>query len=190
MARARKPAAQTRAEIVDAARARLFSDGPDAMRLNDIAAEVGVSRQAVLHHFGSRAGLMREVVADAWGDLFRDLASLARSADATTPDAFVDHLDEVVRARGHARLGAWLLLSGEGLPEQAFEGALAELPVLMAKDGVEVDEMRRVLLLVGAALFGDAVFGTRLRQALGMPEGEAERERFRRWLVRALWERP
>ncbi len=188
VARARKPAEETRAEIVAVAQERLLRDGPDALRLNDIAKDVGVSRQAVLHHFGSRNGLLREVVAHAWGDLFRDLASLAREADAATPDAFIDHLDRVVRERGNARLGAWLLLSGEGLPEEAFVGALSDLPELMAADG-DPEDARRVLLLVGAAMFGDAVFGTRLRQALGAPDGEAEREAFRRWIVRTLWGR-
>jgi len=189
VARARKPAEQTRAEIVAVAQEHLMRDGPDALRLNDVAAQVGISRQAILHHFGSRAGLVRQVVAHAWGGLFQDLAALTRDAEGASPDAFVDHLDQVVRARGNARLGAWLLLSGEGLPDEAFEDALAELPQVMAGPKGDPDEARRVLLLVGAALFGDAVFGRRLRQALGMPDSEQEREAFRRWLVRRLWER-
>lgn len=186
MARVRKSAEETRGEILTAAQTLLMQAGPDALRLDDVASEVGISRQAVLHHFGSRAGLMREVVAAAWGGLFEDLQTLATEARGGAPDAFVDHLDEVVRARGNARLGAWLLLSGEGLPDAAFEGALARVPGLLSPDG-DPEEARRMLLLLGAALFGDAVFGGRLRQALDLPDDEAQRQDFRRWLVSLLW---
>ena len=81
-------------------------------------------------------------------------------------------------------LGAWLLLSGEGLPDDVFEGALADLPARLSADDPEDGAF--LLVLLGAAIFGDAIFGGRLRQAVGQPDGEIERERFRRWLVRRM----
>lgn len=47
----------TRESILDAA-ARLFTERGVAVRLEDVAAEAGVSRQAVYLHFGSRSGLL------------------------------------------------------------------------------------------------------------------------------------
>jgi AcrR family transcriptional regulator len=185
MSRPRRPAAETKRAIIEVAKRHLVERGPDGIRLNDVASEIGVSRQAVLHHFGSRSGLMRAVVEQAWVGLFRDVAGLAESADGLSHDGFVDYVDDVVRQGGNARLGAWLLLSNEGLPADLFKGALSSLPGAMT-DG-ENKDAQYVMLLVGAALFGDAIFGERLRQAFGLPDGEEERLDFRRWMARRLW---
>ncbi|MEZ4321495.1 MAG: TetR/AcrR family transcriptional regulator [Myxococcota bacterium] len=183
MARQRRPAEETRAEILGIAQRSLVEHGPAGVRLDEIAKEVGVSRQAILHHFGSREELMRAVVEQAWTGLFRDLATLAAVTDKS-PDAFVDHVDDVVRRKGNARLGGWLLLSGKGLPDAVFEGALAGLPDAVFDDA---DDAGLSMLLVGAALFGDALFGKRLRQVLGMADDEASREAFRAFLADRAW---
>ncbi|MCP4807109.1 MAG: TetR/AcrR family transcriptional regulator [Proteobacteria bacterium] len=177
MARKRRPAAETKAEILDAAQEQLVQHGPAELRLDVIAAEVGISRQAILHHFGDREGLMREVVSQAWLGLFRDLSELSEAE----PDELIGRIDEVTRTRGNARLGAWLLLSNTGLPEEVFTGALAHLPEKLAP-GEDPREARYKLLLVGAALFGDAIFGQRLRQAIGLPDSEEDRKDFQAWM--------
>ncbi len=176
--RRRRPAHETRADILQAAQLRLRQSGPTALRLDDVAADVGISRQAVLHHFGSRDGLLRAVVEGAWTGLFGDLATLVAAQGEAEPQDFVELVDDVARKRGNARLGAWLLLSEQGLPDSLFEG------VDLASDSPAED--RFDLLLVGAALFGDAVFGARLRQVLGLADGEEERAAFRTWLVERL----
>jgi AcrR family transcriptional regulator len=53
--------AKTRLAILDAAWKRLSIPG-DAARLEDIAADAGVTRQSVYLHFGTRAGLLVAVV--------------------------------------------------------------------------------------------------------------------------------
>lgn len=169
MARSRRPAAETRAAMLEVAQALLIDGGPASVHLDAVAQGVGLTRQAVLHHFGSRAGLMRAVVERAWTGLFAALR-----VEGGAPGEVVAHIDAVSRKGGAARLGGWLLLSGEGLPDAVFEGALAE---------VVPREQAMSLLLAGAALFGDAVFGHRLRQALGMPDNEEERAKFRAFLV-------
>lgn len=162
---------------------RLRDGGPASLRLDEIAADVGISRQAVLHHFGSREGVLRAVVEQAWGGLFRDLSGLAGSDLSTA--SFVELVDHVARKQGNARLGAWLLLSGQGLPEAWFDGAVRGLPdQLGTKEGEKDAEY--ATLLAGAALFGDAIFGVRLRQVLGLPDGEDERAEFRAWIARRL----
>lgn len=183
MARRRKPAAETRADILVAAEKRLRDTGPASLRLDEIAAEVGISRQAVLHHFGSREGVLRAVVEQAWGGLFKDLAGLTETE--LGPSGLVELVDEVARRRGNARLGAWLLLSGKGLPESWFEGAATALPSQIGGDA-DARDTAYATLLVGAALFGDAIFGVRLRQVLGMPDGEDARADFRAWVAERL----
>ncbi len=58
----RRNLAETRGAILDAAERRLIDGGPDAVRLEKIAADAGVSHPAILHHFGSREGLVEAIV--------------------------------------------------------------------------------------------------------------------------------
>lgn len=190
MGRRRRPAAETREAILEAATTLLADQGPDALRLDDVGDAVGISRQAVLHHFGSREGLLRAVVERSWTELFADLVRVATTPADPSPESFVDQVDEVVRKRGNARLGAWLLLSGKGLPEEVFDGALTALPrsLHIARGKGSEQDVTDGLTLIAAALFGDAIFGRRIRQVLGVADTEEERRRFRHKMVRLLWE--
>jgi AcrR family transcriptional regulator len=57
-------AAQTRRILIDATRDLLDSPGATDVGLEKIAARAGYSRQAIYRHFGSRAGLLKAVLAD------------------------------------------------------------------------------------------------------------------------------
>jgi AcrR family transcriptional regulator len=54
----------TRARLIDAAIERLARTGPDAT-FDEIAADVGVTKGALYHHFGSKEGLVEEVYKEA-----------------------------------------------------------------------------------------------------------------------------
>ena len=54
--RRRLPADEAKTRILEAAQKRLTEGGPDAIRLQDLAADLGISHPAILHHFGSREG--------------------------------------------------------------------------------------------------------------------------------------
>ena len=60
--RRRRSAAETRSAILEAAELRFLSGGPEAIRLQEIAADAGISHPAILHHFGSREGLVEAMV--------------------------------------------------------------------------------------------------------------------------------
>jgi AcrR family transcriptional regulator len=188
MPRRRRSADEAREEIVTVASRHLVERGPQGIRLDDVASEIGVSRQAILHHYGSREVLLRAVVERAWLGLFRDVAGLVAAMDELAPRDVLDMVDDTVRTRGNARLGAWLLLTKQGLPVEVFEGALAHLPAqLQARTpGTSLEDTRYALLLMSAALFGDAIFGERLRQALGMPDGPEARADFKDWMANRL----
>jgi AcrR family transcriptional regulator len=55
---------ETRTRLLDAAIIRLAASGPDAS-FDTIAADVGVTKGALYHHFGSKDGLMEEVFKEA-----------------------------------------------------------------------------------------------------------------------------
>src|SRR5579871_2169432 len=60
--RRRLDAAAARELILDATEKRLIVAGPAGIRLQEVAADAGVSHPTVLHHFGSRELLVRAVV--------------------------------------------------------------------------------------------------------------------------------
>ncbi|MDO9127858.1 MAG: helix-turn-helix domain-containing protein, partial [Parvibaculum sp.] len=63
--RVRRTAEEARRLILDAAEERLAKQGPEGLRLQDIARDVGISHPAILHHFESREGLVRALIARA-----------------------------------------------------------------------------------------------------------------------------
>ena len=71
----------SRSAALEAARRLLLRDGPQAVTLKAVAAEIGRTHANLLHHFGSAAGLQGELarsIADALGlprDAARELAA-------------------------------------------------------------------------------------------------------------------
>lgn len=69
MRRTKEQAEQTKRDVLAAA-LRIFSrDGFEAARLQDIAAEAGVTRGAIYHHFDSKAGLYEAHLAMAQAEI-------------------------------------------------------------------------------------------------------------------------
>ena len=73
----------TRTTILNAALHLLLEEGPTALKMGRIAAEAGVSRQAVYLHFGSRAGLLLAAVqrSDETMGLMQRIADLPHQDD-------------------------------------------------------------------------------------------------------------
>jgi Transcriptional regulator len=91
--------AQVRQEVKTAALRQLAEGGPEALSLNAIAKQLGMTGPALYRYFANRDSLLTELVVDAYGDL---ASALSRTADACTGDA-VARLTELVRAyRGWA----------------------------------------------------------------------------------------
>ena len=106
-ARRRRTAEEARREILEAARVRLAKGGPEAVRLQDVAADVGISHPAILHHFESREGLLQALATSAMEELndglVRDIESTVirigarRGNDVQISDAKVSGLHCEIR---------------------------------------------------------------------------------------------
>ncbi len=192
--RTRRTAEDARKAILDAAERRLFELGPDGIRLQQIAADVGISHPAVLHHFGSREGLVEAVVKRAFNhlehDLIRSLAESQPGGDSAIFNA-IEQTFSVLVVKGHGRVVSWLLLSGHALDTRTSQlRALAELvhqKRLAACPGANIDfedSMFRVML-VTLSILGESVAGPTLRSSVGLGDEEVA-VRFRRWLTGML----
>lgn len=86
VARTVDPAAHVtrREEILDAAQMLVQTRGYEQMSIQDVLAELGISKGALYHYFGSKAALLEGIV-DRMADQVRD--ALAAVAEAPGPDA-------------------------------------------------------------------------------------------------------
>jgi AcrR family transcriptional regulator len=197
--RKRLTADQARARILAAAERKLAEVGPEGLRLTELASELEVSHPAILHHFGSREELVAEVVARATVRLNERLAEAIATRKAGSYEAIFDMIAEFYGTEGHARLIAWLVLSGRGLKarvrhpmgrplERVIEVAHAQR--LQAHPGrtIEFADSKFRSQLAALALLGEAIFGDLIRYASGdesVSGAEISRD-FRKRLARLL----
>ena len=136
-----------RAELLDAALAVIRRDGAQALTLDAVAAEAGVSKGGVLYHFGSKRALIDGLIG-SWLDEFGarldpddPAASYVRACDlsAAGPDASAKEFgmlaalieDPVVLEAARERYADWM--------ERMLGGALAREDawlVRLAADGL------------------------------------------------------
>jgi AcrR family transcriptional regulator len=193
--RVRRSADDAQREILDVTERILREHGPSGIRLQQIAEEVGVSHPAVLHHFGSREGLINAVVQRAVERLEADLIAAIAAPLSTTKPLGVELIDrafDVLVGGGHARVAAWLVLSGQWefaapsrvrfIAEAAHARRLEierelypDLPPATLEDTI----FRTIL--VALTIFGEAIAGDKMRESAGITDANA-RDRFRDWL--------
>jgi AcrR family transcriptional regulator len=196
--RRRLSAEDARARILAAAERKLAEVGPEGLRLTELAAELGVSHPAILHHFGSREGLMVSVVGRAVGRLNERLLQALSGNGAAGESNVLDMVAEFYGAQGNARLIAWLTLTGRAFGksrsrapvvrplERVIERMHTLRTAVRSEHGADLADTRFRIQLAALALLGEAIFGDLIRFASGDALGaEASRE-FRRRLAKLL----
>lgn len=83
------PSKHTRAKVLDAAMRLLDADGPDALQVRRIAAEVGSSTMAVYTHFGSMIDLRAALVGEGLARFATELEQAGQTEDPIA-DLFVE----------------------------------------------------------------------------------------------------
>jgi AcrR family transcriptional regulator len=197
--RRRLSASEARTRILAAAERRLEEVGPEQLRLTELAAELGISHQAILHHFGSREELVSAVLAQAIARINQRLADAMTGRSAAPATNMLDMVAEYYGAEGRARLLAWLVLSDRAPELHADAQAARPLQPLLelahaqrkkAAGGrrVELADSRFLCQLAALALLGEALFGRLVRVAFGDSGDAAASRDFRHRLARLLTE--
>jgi AcrR family transcriptional regulator len=202
--RIRRTADEAYRRILDATERRLVRGGPEAVRLLDIAADVGVSHSAILHHFRSRERLLAALARRAMGRLQSDLLQILATRRAGDPPLdraaraarMFDAIHRLFAGGGHARLFAGLILSGRRLEEPMratfgdFARAMHDNRVRRRREdrrpAPSWEDTAFSLTFGWIALFGDALFGPIARAMVGLPSDSATGARFREWLARQI----
>jgi AcrR family transcriptional regulator len=198
--RVRRSAEEAQRLILDAAEKRLREGGPEAIRLQDIARDVGISHPAILHHFASRDGLTqaleRRAMARLEAELVESLASQPAVGD--TAVAVIERAFAALGDAGHARMLAWRVLQfpdpGDPNEPQQLLRALADVVHARRKAFAEAEgqalpsaqDTEFVVRLAAAAMLGDGIFAPFLDASFGRANDPARQRRFREWFARLL----
>lgn len=192
----RLDAAAAREGILDAAAKRLVATGPAGIRLQEVAADAGVSHPTVLHHFGSRERLVQAVIGRALDDIHTRLveAIAASTGEEAHITSMLDGVFDALTDSGHGRVILWLALEGHPI-----DGAEAGLDRVVdaahalrrarhrGKDRAPTrDDTAHLVVLATLALVGGTALGPTLLAKAGLGEGPEAGARFRAWLAKLL----
>jgi TetR/AcrR family transcriptional regulator, repressor for neighboring sulfatase len=171
--RRRRSALEARSEALTSARKLLIEQGPDAVTLKAVAADLGMTHTNLLHHFGTAGELQSELMSA----MVRDLASALMEAvahlrsDAGAPRALVDMVFDAFDKGGAGRLAAWIALSGNLGHLEPVRDAVAELVrAIEEKFALEKGDphlgVTSAVLFIALMAFGDSVIGEPLKDML------------------------
>jgi AcrR family transcriptional regulator len=198
--RRRRAAAEARRVILEAAEKRLIRGGPEALRLQDIAADVGISHPAILHHFGSREGLIEALVVHGMRGFQAQILAGWPSERVPDLEGAFERFHTMAAKRGYARLLAWLILSGRELRRlrrgilrpmvERMHAGRVRADLRAGRTPADLEDTLFIAVLFATTLFGDALFGPLTRTAMGLRGDAVTGRRFRRWLVECMTQRP
>jgi AcrR family transcriptional regulator len=165
---------QSRSAALDAACRLLLAQGPQAVTLKAVAAEIGRTHANLLHHFGSAAGLQAELARSLADKVTGRIAEAVERARQHQSDAreIVDRTFDAFGKGGAGALAAWMILSGN---RDALAPILEAIHELVAELSVGHEQHRvaeTTLWLVLMAL-GDALLGGPIAEALGLDRDTA-----------------
>jgi AcrR family transcriptional regulator len=182
--------------ILEAAERRLIEDGPEGVRIEHIAADLGMTGAALHYHFGSREALIVAVRRFSARRLLTDIDAILEAWDVDRLDmrrlgalfrrTFADH--------GAGRLIFWLALSGRKPRGSGLMAGLIDA-VHRARErrargrGSEpppISDTRFVIALLSSIHAVMPVAGEALLRGAGAEAGESGAEGFLDWVASLL----
>jgi len=161
---------ESRSAALEAARALLIEEGPQAVTLKAVAARIGRTHANLLHHFGSAAGLQSELarsIATRVTERIAKTVQRQRSGQADVRE-IVDQTFDAFSREGAGALAAWMILSGN---RDALDPILLSIRALVDQLSFGHEERHvpeSTLALVLAAL-GDSLLGAAITEVLALP---------------------
>lgn len=197
--RKRRTAEEARTAILDAAERRLIASGPAGIRLQEVAADVGVSHPTVLHHFGSREALVEAVVARVQQSIFSSILEALRTTDLREDSIarLLRRVFEAIEHEGRSRVLFWLALQGMAHPDEreslrvVVETAHEIRRKRRAKRGENakapsLEDTRFVVVLATLALTAETVLGAHLFESIGLGSDTHVHDHFRAWFAKLI----
>lgn len=183
---------ESRGAALQAARALLIESGPQAVTLKAVAGRIGRTHANLLHHFGSAAGLQKDLARYLAEAVCETIAEAVRASRAGlgSPREVVDLTFDAFDKEGAGALAGWMLLTGN---EDALTPIVETIHLLVDEiapeealhEGEDVMRVHRETLTLVLLALGDALMGAALAKSLGLPR-DAARERALLMLERSI----
>ena len=182
---------ESRQTALEAARGLLIEAGPQAVTLKAVSSRVGRTHANLLHHFGSAAGLQKELARHLCKTVCETIKEAVEASRAGLghPREVVDLAFDAFDKEGAGALASWMILTGNEDALSPIVETIHELVDDIAPDEAvahgqvtHVHEVTQALVLMA---MGDALIGKALSKSLGLPE-TAARDRAELMLVGAL----
>lgn len=161
---------ESRDAAIEAARALLVEQGPQAVTLKAVAARIGRTHANLLHHFGSAADLQKALITHLADSITTQIGAAAKRARVgeADPREVVDLTFDAF-AQGAGAMATWMILSGNRDALDPVLNAIHRLVDELAEDEnsgklIYEDTLQLVLMAMGDALLGKA-----MASALGLP---------------------
>ncbi|WP_294355867.1 TetR family transcriptional regulator [uncultured Sphingomonas sp.] len=165
---------QSREAALEAARALLVEVGPQAVTLKAVAGRIGRTHANLLHHFGSADGLQKALIASMASRIVGTIKSaVLRAREREDPAEVVDLTFDAFGKNGAGALASWMILSGNEDALDPILTAIHDLVEELAQDndpGAPIHDETLQLVLMA---LGDALLGTPMARALGLPRERA-----------------
>ena len=177
--RKRRSATEARRRILETAERHLVDGGPEAVRVQVIARDLGITDAAIHYHFGSREQLLEELLRHGG----RKLREAVRAAVADNVDGrldlpgFLADANAIFRDLGYSRLALWLRAAGwRERGSGMFDGlvdAIHDTPAIRSHR-----EAQRIAALLVLVLMAEPVYGEAARRSVSMRATGADAEEF------------
>lgn len=178
--------------ILDAAEAIIVDVGPAGLRISAVAKKAGMAHPNIIHHFGSREGLINALAERVGQRATERITSAIDDALKAPPEERIAALTKVLETSyqgDEGRSAVWLHLSGA---ESSLRSNMERIVTLSHEFRKSIEptaskeNTNRLVMLVTLALVGEVVSGAGIKEALGFGESESERAHFKQWLAEIL----
>lgn len=176
---------ESRTAALEAARVLLIEMGPQAVTLKAVAGRIGRTHANLLHHFGSAAGLQKELarhLSETICATIRD-AVIASREGIGRPRDVVDLTFDAFDKEGAGALASWMLLSGNEDALDSIVDTIHDLVVDLNEFSSDIQRANTLALVLMA--LGDSLMGGPLSQALELPR-HAARDKAEKMLIEGL----
>jgi len=195
--RTRRTPEEARQRILEAAEAHLSKGGPDAVRVQPLASELGITDAAIYHHFHNREGLLDALARFGARRLRSSMEEVVagRGASCTDIRALVELAVDTFERRGYSRLVLWL--SGAGIPSDRGSGMFdaivsafesARPPGRKKPTGKQALESRNVAALMVMVCAAEPLLGDMSRRSVSIERSDANTQQFRNWFAATIAE--
>lgn len=178
--------------ILDAAEKLMVEVGPAGLRISAVAKKAGMAHPNIIHHFGSREGLLNALAERVGQRATERITQAINEAVDVAPEDRVQAMTKVfdMAYQGdEGRAAVWLHLSGAQSSLRPNMQSIVEMSHRFRETidpNADRDNTHRLVMLITLALIGEVVSGQSIKDALGFGDDEKSRAHFKQWLAEIL----